>query len=278
MLFKKHPYLFVGSFNREITFLFFSESGEFNDAFAYPMLVELPWFEYENTPDECRTQKCVPSKVKWDFLTFIAHLNIILSYRHNKWSSCDIDKVDRETRKDARYKVFWNRDNIEVLEDLGIGVTAVNNLFARKNEILRRLKISQEEFDNYLPIAKEYIQHIKNKQAQEIEESHDRFFNLVMNRYINAFYLYNEQGHPFVDKHLESAPFKAEEPNYLKWLFQKRSTYPLFDEFVEDAEFYGIPTSLAVEKYMEYANKYTLPEDEYYKSEAFKLLVEMGLV
>jgi len=278
MLFKKHPYLFVGSFNEEITFLFFSESGEFNDAFAYPMLVEFPWFEYENTPDECRTQKCVPSKVKWELLTFIAHLNIILSYRHNKWSSYDIDKIDRDARKDVCYKVFWNRDNIEVLEDLGIGITAVNNLFARKNEILRRLKISQEEFDNYLPIAKEYIQHIKNKQSQEIEEPHDRFFNLAMDGYVNAFYLYNEHGHPFVDKHLESAPFKAEEPNYLKWLFQKRSTYPLFDEFVKDAEFYGIPTSLAVEKYIEYANKYTLPEDEYYKSEAFKLLVEMGLV
>jgi len=278
MLFKKHPYLFVGSFSREITFLFFSGSGEFNDAFAYPMRVELPWFGYENTPDECRTQKCVPSKVKWEFLTFIAHLNIILSYRHNKWSSYDIDKIDRDARKDVCYKVFWNRDNIEVLEDLGIGITAVNNLFARKNEILRRLKISQEEFDNYLPIAKEYIQHIKNKQSQEIEEPHDRFFNLAMDRYVNAFYLYNEQGHPFVDKHLESAPFKAEEPNYLKWLFQKRSTYPLFDEFVEDAEFYGIPTSLAVEKYIEYANKYTLPEDEYYKSEAFRLLIEMGLI
>ena len=99
-----------------------------------------------------------------------------------------------------------------------------------------------------------------------------------MDRYVKAFYLYSEQGHPFVDKHLEDAPFKAEEPNHLKWLFQKRSDYPLFDEFIEPAEVYGIPTSLAIEKYIEYANKYTLPEDEYYKSEAFKLLVEMGLV
>jgi hypothetical protein len=99
MLFKKHPYLFVGSFSEEITFLFFSKSGEFDDAFAYPMRVELPWFAYENTPDECRTQKCVHSKVKWEFLTFIAHLNIILSYRHNKWSPVDIDKIDREARR-----------------------------------------------------------------------------------------------------------------------------------------------------------------------------------
>ena len=61
-------------------------------------------------------------------------------------------------------------------------------------------------------------------------------------------------------------------------MFQKQSTYPLFDEFVKDAEAYGIPTSLAIEKYIEYANKYTLPEDEYYKSEAFRLLIEMGLI
>jgi len=51
MLFKKHPYTFVGSFNDDIIFLFFSESGEFDDGFAYPMYVRFPDIQDELEPD-----------------------------------------------------------------------------------------------------------------------------------------------------------------------------------------------------------------------------------
>ncbi len=281
MLFKKHPYTFVGSFDESIIFLFFSESGEFDDGFAYPMRVEFPSIQDEIEPDERWAKFYIPPELKWQFLTFIANLNIILSYRHNKWSPQDIDEQPLATFKESRPKVFWNRDNIEILEDLGIGVAAINNLFARKNEILKRLKISQEEFDNYLPIAKEYIQHLKNKQvevfnAEEAVATYERFYNLNMSYYPEAFYIYNEQGDLFINKYFESRSKSG--VDYLKFLFQERNQYPLVDEFIKAAEVYGIPVSLAVEKYIEYANKYTLPEDAHLKTEAFKLLMEMGLI
>jgi|GEM_PF-2085922 len=279
MLFKKHPYTFVGSFNSDIIFLFFSESGEFDDGFAYPMYVRFPDIQDELEPDPRFAHLYVPVKEKWEFLTFIANLNIILSYRHNKWSPQNIDENPLAMFNESVQKVFWNRDNIEILEDLGKNVDAINGIFARKNEILKRLKISQEEFDNYLPLAKEYIQHAKNKQievfnAEELNSTYDKFYSLAMDSDQIAFYIYNEQGHPFVNKYRERFP----QPNLLKLMFQEDFEYPLVDEFIESAEYFGIPISLAVEKYIEYANKYTLPEDEHFKTEAFKLLMDMGLI
>jgi len=95
-----------------------------------------------------------------------------------------------------------------------------------------------------------------------------------MDGYQIAFYMYNEQGHPFINKYRARFP----QPNLLKLMFQEDYQYPLVDEFIKAAEVYGIPISLAVEKYIEYANKYTLPEDEHFKTEAFKLLMDMGLI
>jgi len=132
-----------------------------------------------------------------------------------------------------------------------------------------------------LPIAREYIQHLKNKQvevfnAEEAVATYERFYNLNMSYYPEAFYIYNEQGDLFINKYFESRSKSG--VDYLKFLFQERNQYPLVDEFIKAAEVYGIPISLAVEKYIEYANKYTLPEDAHLKTEAFKLLMEMGLI
>jgi hypothetical protein len=144
MMITKHPYLFCGAFDENpLDYLFFSESGEFDDGFVYPIKAQIVFYKYENDADVK-----VDAKRKIKLLTFIANINIILSYRHNKWFKENIDTpASLESKSIVHYKIFWNRDNIEILEDLGEHAEAIDRLFAKKGEILKRLKISQEEYE-----------------------------------------------------------------------------------------------------------------------------------
>ena len=160
MMLTKHPYLFCGAFYSHLYHLFFSESGEFDDGFAYPIEAQIVWMGFEDNPKDR-----VGSKRKLQLLIFIANINIILSYRHNKWAEPefdankiiylyskkhgkwvedDIETVLRKARQITSYKIFWNRDNMEILEDLGKDAEAIDRLLAKKGEILKRLKISKE--------------------------------------------------------------------------------------------------------------------------------------
>ena len=160
MLLTKHPYLFCGAFNENPLYcLFFSESGEFDDGFVYPIKAKIVPLKFEDGPKDP-----VGSKRKIGLLTFIANINIILSYRHNKWFKENIDTpASLESKSIVHYKIFWNRDNIEILEDLGEHAEAIDRLFAKKREILKRLKISQEEYDKYYPLAREYVMYLRKE-------------------------------------------------------------------------------------------------------------------
>jgi hypothetical protein len=264
MVLKTHPYLFTGAFDEDLVFIFFSENGEFDDGFAYPIRASLfPMAFQDNEYDK------VGSRRKWELLTFLANINIILSFRHNKWLKNDINDYIKN-RGGVVPKIFWHRDDIQILEDLGEGPEAIDRFFLKKDEILERLKISQEEYIKYLPIAKEYIEHIKRKQIENDIYPYERFYNLQLSDYLIAFYIYDENGHPFTKKYLKDR-------NFLKFLFQERWNYPTINEWLKYTEWFGIPQRLILEKYVEYANKYTLPEDEHLKAEAFKRIVDMGL-
>lgn len=265
MMFKTHPYLFTGAFSDDLTFVFFSENGEFDDGFAYPMEAKLFTMTFQDNEYDK-----VGSIRKWEFLTFLSNINIILSYRHNKWLPGDVNDYIKNTGG-VKAKIFWNRDNIQVLEDLGEGPEAIDRFFLKKDEILKRLKISQEEYAKYLPLAREYIEHIKKKQIENNSSQYERFYDLRLSWHLPIFYIYDENGHLFARKYLGNK-------NYLKFLFQERSDYPTLDEWIKYTEWFGIPQRLIVEKYIEYANKYTLPEEEHFKAEAFKMIMDMGLI
>jgi len=269
MMFKTHPYLFASAFDKDLVFVFFSESGEYDDGFAYPVRAKLISMAFQD-----QEYDKVGSRRKWELLTFLSNINIILSYRHNKWLPDDINDYI-QTKHRIRVKVFWNRDNIEVLEDLGEGPEAIDRLLLKKDEILKRLKISQEEYARNLPLAKEYIEHIKRKQAESdaglYSVPYEEFYNLNFFLYLPAFYIYDENGHVFTRKYLN-------DENHLEFLFQERWNYPTINEWIKYTELFGIPQHLILEKYIEYANKYTLPQDEHLKAEAFKMIMDMGLI
>jgi hypothetical protein len=109
MMLKKHIYLFSAAFHGNgLYYLFFSESGEFDDGFAYPIKAQTVLMKFENDPDVR-----VDAKGKLQLLTLIADINIILSYRHNKWSEDDINTpLSYESKLITNYKIFWNRDSI----------------------------------------------------------------------------------------------------------------------------------------------------------------------
>jgi hypothetical protein len=66
MMFAKHPYLFCGTFNENgLYYLFFSESGEFDDGFVYPIKAQIVPMEFENDPNVK-----VDAKRKLQLLTF----------------------------------------------------------------------------------------------------------------------------------------------------------------------------------------------------------------
>jgi hypothetical protein len=274
-MFAKHPYLFCGAFHGNgLYYLFLSESGEFDDGFAYPIKAQIVPMKFENDSDVR-----VDAKRKLQLLTFIANINIILSYRHNKWSLDDIDKpVSYESKLMTNYKIFWNRDNIEILEDLGEGAEAIDRLFAKKGEILKRLKISQEEYDKYFPLAREYIMHIRNREMQDRTAFHEYFYDLEMARYIRSFYIYNENGHPLVDRYVKDHPKMSKYPHYLDYFFKDSTYYPSYLEWADPTRDLGVPEILIIEKYIEYANKYTPPEDERFKMIAIAEMREWGLI
>ncbi|MBX0311059.1 MAG: hypothetical protein JHC31_04545 [Sulfurihydrogenibium sp.] len=265
MIFKTHPYLFASTFDDNLVFIFFSESGEFDDGFAYPIRAQIVPMVFENSEEDD-----IGSVRKWELLTFLSNINIILSYRHGKWLKDDINDYIK-TKGRIRVKIFWNRDKIQVLEDLGEGSQAIDRLILKKDEILKRLKISQEEYTKYLPLAKEYIEHIKKRQIEDDMHPYEEFYDLELSRHLLPFYIYDENGHLFTRKYLKNK-------NYLEILFQERWKYPTFDEWAKYSEWYGIPQRLILEKYIQYANKYTLPEDEHLKAEAFKRIMDMGLL
>jgi hypothetical protein len=272
-MFAKHPYLFCGAFHNRLYYLFFSESGEFDDGFTYLIESQMPPMEFENDAD-----LRVDAKRKLQLLTFIANINIILSYRHNKWSKDDINKpLSYESKLIPNYKIFWNRDNIEILEDLGEDAEAIDRLFAKKGEILKRLKISQEEYDKYFPLAREYIMHLRNRQIEE-KITYEDFHALEMFRYIRAFYIYNENGHPLIDRYIKKHPDMSKYPHYLYYFFQDGLYYPSYLEWSGPPRDLGVPENLIIEKYIEYANKYTYPEYESFKMIAFEEMREWGLI
>jgi hypothetical protein len=274
MMFAKHPYLFCGGFSNHLYYLFFSESGEFDDGFAYPIKAQIVPVEFENDADVR-----VDAKRKLQLVTFIANINIILSYRHNKWSKDDINKpLSYESKLIPNYKIFWNRDNIEILEDLGEDAEAIDRLFAKKGEILKRLKISQEEYDKYFPLAREYIMHVRKREMEDDTAFHEYFYALEMFRYLGAFYIYNENGHPLVDRYVKDNPKMSKYPHPLSFFFEHGIYYPSYLEWSDPIRDLGVPESLIIEKYIEYANKYTAPEDEPYKIMAFAKMREWGLI
>jgi len=274
MMFTKHPYLFCGAFHGHLYYLFFSESGEFDDGFVYPIKAQIVSIGSENKPNIR-----VDAKRKLQLLTFIANINVILSYRHNKWSKDDINKpLSYESKLISNYKIFWNRDNIEILEDLGEDAEAIDRLFAKKGEILKRLKISQEEYDKYFPLAREYVMHLRNREAEDDAHFYEDFYDLETARYLSAFYIYNENGHPLVDRYVKNFPRISRYPHYLKFFFEDGIYYPSYLEWSDPVRDLGVPESLIIEKYIEYANKYTPPEDEPYKMMAFEKMREWGLI
>jgi hypothetical protein len=274
-MFAKHPYLFCGTFNENgLYYLFFSESGEFDDGFVYPIKAQIVPIGFENDSDVR-----VDAKRKLQLLTFIANVNIILSYRHNKWSLDDINKpVSYESRLMTNYKIFWNRDNIEILEDLGEDAEAIDRLFAKKGEILKRLKISQEEYDKYFPLAREYVMHLRNKEIQDDSAFYENFYDLEHFRYISAYYIYNENGHPLVDRYIKDHPKISKYPHCLAFFFQDGVYYPSYLEWADPVRDLGVPENLIIEKYIEYANKYSTPEQETFKMIAFEEMREWGLI
>jgi hypothetical protein len=274
MIFTKHPYLFCGAFHENpLYYLFFSESGEFDDGFAYPIKAQIAPMEFENKPSVR-----VDARRKLKLLIFIANINIILSYRYNKWSLDDINKpISYESKLMTNYRIFWNRDNIEILEDLGEDTEAIDRLFAKKGEILKRLKISQEEYDRYFPLAREYITHLRNKEMQGIAFYED-FYALQMSRYIRSFYIYNENGHPLVDRYVKEHPKMSKYPHYLDYFFQDGTYYPSYEEWADPIRDLGVPEILIIEKYIEYANKYTPLEYERFKMIAIAEMREWGLI
>jgi hypothetical protein len=274
-MFAKHPYLFCGTFNENgLYYLFFSESGEFDDGFVYPIKAQIVPIDFENDSDVR-----VDAKRKLQLLTFIANINIILSYRHNKWSLDDINKpVSYESRLMTNYKIFWNRDNIEILEDLREDAEAIDRLFAKKGEILKRLKISQEEYDKYLPLAREYVMHLRNKEIQDDSAFYENFYDLEHFRYIAAYYIYNENGHPLIDRYVKDHPRMSKYPHYLDFFFQDGVYYPSYLKWAGPIRDLGVPENLIIEKYIEYANKYTLPERERFKMIAIAEMREWGLI
>jgi hypothetical protein len=273
-MFAKHPYLFCGTFHAAgLYYLFLSESGEFDDGFVYPIKARIVPLEFEDNPKDA-----TGSKRKLQLLTFIANVNIILSYRHNKWSLDDISKpLSYESRLMSNYKIFWNRDNIEILEDLGEGVEAIDRLFAKKDEILKRLKISQEEYDKYFPLAREYVMYLRNKQIED-KRTYENFYALEMFRYIRSFYIYNENGHPLIDRYIKDHPKMSKYTHYLDYFFQDDKYYPTYLEWADPVRDLGVPENLIIEKYIEYANKYTPPEYESFKMIAFEEMREWGLI
>ena len=274
MMFAKHPYLFCGAFSNRLHYLFFSESGEFDNGFTYPIKVQITGIGLEDS-----TKDRIGSKRKLQLLAFISNINIILSYRHNKWSKDDISRpLSYESKLMSNYKIFWNRDNIEILEDLGEDAEAIDRLFAKKGEILKRLKISQEEYDKYFPLAREYVMHLRNKEMQDEEHFYENFYNLETYRYLSAFYIYNENGHPLVGRYVKDNPKMSKYPHYLSFFFEYGAYYPSYLEWSDPIRDLGVPESLIIEKYIEYANKYTAPEDELYKMMAFEKMREWGLI
>jgi hypothetical protein len=272
---RKHPYLFCGAFHGNgLYYLFFSESGEFNDGFVYPIKARIVPIDFEDN-----NKDTTGSKRKLQLLTFIANINIMLSYRHNKWSLDDINvPLSYESKLMSNYKIFWNRDNIEILEDLGEGAEAIDRLFAKKDEILKRLKISQEEYDKYFSLARDYVIHLRNKEIQDEENFYERFYDLEMARYIRAYYIYNENGHPLIDRYVKNHPDMSKYPHYLYYFFQDGLYYPSYLEWADPTKDLGVPENLIIEKYVEYANKYTLPEREPFKMMAFEEMREWGLI
>jgi hypothetical protein len=275
MMLVKHPYLFCGAFHgNPLYHLFFSESGEFDDGFVYLMKAQMVPMDFENDPDVR-----VDARRKLQLLTFIANINIILSYRHNKWSLDDINRpISYESRLMTNYRIFWNRDNIEILEDLGEDAEAIDRLFARKREILKRLKISQEEYDRYFPLAREYVMHLRNREMQDKTRFYEDFYDLETARYIGAFYIYNENGHPLIDRYVKEHPDISRYPHFLYFFFQDGLHYPSYLEWADPIKDLGVPENLIIEKYIEYANKYTLPERERFKMIAIAEMREWGLI
>jgi hypothetical protein len=275
MLLTKHPYLFCGAFNENPLYcLFFSESGEFDDGFVYPIKAKIVPLKFEDGPKDP-----VGSKRKIGLLTFIANINIILSYRHNKWFKENIDTpASLESKSIVHYKIFWNRDNIEILEDLGEHAEAIDRLFAKKGEILKRLKISQEEYVKYYPLAREYVMHLRKREIEDGTKFHEDFYDLEMDRYIRSFYIYNENGHPLIDRYVKDHPKISKYPHYLDYFFQDGLYYPSYLDWESPSKRLGIPESLIIEKYIEYANKYTPPEQEPFKMIAFEEMREWGLI
>lgn len=275
MMLTKHPYLFCGAFHENpLYYLFFSESGEFDDGFAYPIKAKIVPIKFEDGPKDP-----VGSRRKLQLLTFIANINIILSYRHNKWSLDDINRpISYESKLMTNYRIFWNRDNIEILEDLGEGAEAIDRLFAKKGEILKRLKISQEEYDRYFPLAREYVMHLRNREMQDKEDFYEDFYALETAGYIRAFYVYNENGHPLINRYVKEHPDMSRYPHYLYFFFQDGLHYPSYEKWAKPLRMLGIPENIIIEKYIEYANKYTLPEREPFKMIAFEEMREWGII
>jgi hypothetical protein len=107
---------------------------------------------------------------------------------------------------------------------------------------------------------------------------HERFYDLEMSRYIRSFYIYNENGHPLIDKYVKDHPKISKYPHYLDYFFQYGSYYPSYEVWASPSRRLGIPESLIIEKYIEYANKYTPPELEPFKMIVFEEMREWGLI
>jgi hypothetical protein len=160
---------------------------------------------------------------------------------------------------------------------LGEGAEAVDRLLAKKDEILKRLKISQEEYNKYLPLAREYVMHLRNKQIEE-KIFYEDYYVLEMPGYISSFYIYNENGHPLIDRYVKDHFKMSKYPHYLYYFFQDFLYYPSYEEWAKPSRELGIPEILIIEKYIEYANKYTSPERKRFKMIAIAEMREWGLI
>lgn len=99
----------------------------------------------------------------------------------------------------------------------------------------------------------------------EDDISYEYFYDLEMARHIRSFYIYNENGYPLIDRYVKSRFEMSKYLHYLYYFFQDSLHYLSYERWAEPSRKLGIPENLIIEKYIEYANKYTFPECERFK-------------
>jgi hypothetical protein len=120
--------------------------------------------------------------------------------------------------------------------------------------------------------------HVRNREMQDRTAFHENFYDLELARHIRSFYIYNENGHPLVDRYVKGNSNMSRYPHYLYYFFQDSLHYPSYDRWAGPSRMLVIPEILIIEKYIEYANKYTLPERERFKMIVFGEMREWGLI